>query len=65
MELTTVTTWQAYPVERREHAGSDNAIKAMAEKGRAMGQVVLSSFCEERDRMGMRVTLSDFADMID
>ena len=43
-----MTTWQAYPVERCEHAGSDNAIKATAEKGRVMGQVVLSSFCEGR-----------------
>ena len=46
-------------------AKSDDTIKAVAERGGVIGQVILRPFCEKRDKMGVRATLSDFVDIID
>lgn len=46
-------------------AKGDDSIKAVAEGGGVIGQVILSAFCEKRDKMGVRATLSDFVDLID
>ncbi len=46
-------------------AKSDAAIKAVAAKGGVIGQVVMSAFCERRDKMGTWPTLVDFVDVID
>lgn len=51
-------------VEMRR-ARSDDTIKAVAEKGGVIGQVIMTTFCEKRDKMGVRATLSDFVDIID
>jgi len=46
-------------------ARSDEAIKAVAEKGGVIGQVIWTPFCERKDRMGIQPTVADFVDMID
>lgn len=51
-------------VEMRR-AKSDDTLKAVAEKGGVIGQVVMTAFCRKRDKMGARATLTDFVDIID
>lgn len=60
--ITHVTP--AAVVEMRR-AKSDDTIKAVAEKGGVIGQVVMTAFCRKRDKMGVRATLTDFVDIID
>jgi len=51
-------------VEMRR-AKSDDTIKTITEKGGVIGQVGMQTFCEKRDKMNMRATLSDYVDIID
>jgi membrane dipeptidase len=45
-------------------AKSDELIKAVAEKGGIIGQVIWSPFCERRDKMGIRPTVDDFIEIV-
>lgn len=63
--IAVTHTTPATLVEIRR-AQKDEILKAVAEKGGIIGQVVIrTSFCEKRDRMGTRATLSDFVDIVD
>jgi len=46
-------------------ARADETIKAVAERGGVIGQVIWTPFCERKDKMGVRPSLSDFVDIID
>jgi len=48
-----------------KRARSDETIKAVAEGGGVMGLVIATPFCERRDKMGIRPTITDFMDIID
>lgn len=48
-----------------QRARSDTTIKAVAQKGGVIGQVIMAVFNERKDKMGVRPTLSDHIDIID
>jgi len=51
-------------VELGTRAKSDELIKALAEKGGVVGQMIWTPFCERKDKMGIRPTLDDFIDLL-
>ncbi len=46
-------------------ARTDETMKAVAERGGVIGQVIVNNFCTKKGKEGVRATLSDFADLID
>lgn len=46
-------------------AKTEDTLKAVAENGGVIGQVIYRMFCERRDKMGVRPTMSDYVDFID
>jgi len=60
--LTHITPAALVEIRR---AKSDEVLKAVASKGGVIGQVIWTSFCERRNRMGMYPSLSDYVDIID
>jgi len=60
-----ITHSTPYTLVEMNRAKKDQTIKTVAAKGGVIGQVIMSAFCERRDKMGTWPTLSDFVDIVD